>query len=272
MRAALFIAFILAATGCGGFASAQQATTGLRAMEAENDALAWQAVGRLDARQTGFCTATLVAPELVLTAAHCVYAKRTGEPIKPGEFTFNAGLRNGRIAASRSVVQIEAHPAYDPKSPFTARNIRHDVALLRLDEPIPSSDLDPFVLHEAVVSSGPVSVVSYGLNRETIPSRQDTCQVKATQQDVMFMDCNVTFGSSGAPVFTHRNGRGQIVSVISGMARIDGEMMALGMTLPEIVAELRHRMWANKEKPVARLNRIGAGSGTPSGGAKFVRP
>ena len=65
---------------------------------------------------------------------------------------------------------------------------------------------------------------------------------------------------------------GQIVSVISGIANIDGRMVALGMTLPRVVAELRHQIWANKERPVAEIRRITAGSGGGAGGAKFVRP
>ncbi len=255
-----------------GASQAQNATTDLRAMEAENDALVWQSVGRLDAKKSGFCTATLIAPDVVLTAAHCVYDPQSGKRLLPEELTFKAGLRKGRIAASRAIVQIEAHPDYNPKSPITAQNIRHDVALLRLEKPIPTSELDPFVLHDRLVSNGPVSVVSYGRNRENLPSRQDLCQVEAMQEDVMFMDCNVTFGSSGAPVFSHRNGRGQIVSVISGMANIDGRKMALGMALPKVVRELRHQMWVNKERPVAEIKRVTVGGGGTAGGAKFVRP
>jgi protease YdgD len=258
-----------------GPVEAQQKTTGLRGMAAENDALVWQAVGRLDAEATGFCTATLISPDLVLTAAHCVYDKRSGKRIEPQDLTFRAGLRNGKAAAARGIAQIEAHPEYNPRIGVTPDNIRHDVALLRLADPIPTNELDPFVLHDRLVSSGPVSVVSYGRQRENVPSRQDVCQVQTTREDIMFMDCDVTFGSSGSPVFSHRNGRGQIVSVISSMANIDGRRVALGMRLPEVVAQLRHQMWANKDKPVAQIKRVTVGAGAASAGqtgAKFVRP
>ncbi|MEM6565706.1 MAG: trypsin-like serine protease [Pseudomonadota bacterium] len=245
-------------------------------MAGENDALAWQAVGRLDAKDTGFCTATLIAPDQVLTAAHCVYDRKTRKRIAAHDMRFRAGLRNGREAAARDVVQVEPHPGYDPKGQLTADNIRYDVALLRLARPIPTSELDPFALHDRKVSGGSVSVVSYGRDREKIPSRQDVCQVVGTQQDVMIMDCDVTFGSSGSPVFRPDPlGRGQIVSVISGMGYIHGKQMALGMTLPDVVGQLRHQMWANKAKPVAKLNRIkvgGDGDQSSSNGAKFVRP
>lgn len=264
-------AFLLAAVP----ALAQQSTTSLRGMAAENDALYWQAVGRLDAKGTGFCTATLISPDLVLTAAHCVYSSRTGALIKPQNLTFRAGLRQGQVAAQRPIVQIEAHPQYQPKKGTVPQNIRHDVALLRLAQPIPTSELDPFILHAREVSSGPVSVVSYGRNRESVPSRQDVCQVKGTRQGIMFMDCDVTFGSSGAPVFNHANGRGRIVSVISGMGVYNGQRVTYGMVLPDLVAELKQQMWANKEQPVAQIKRITIGSGAPrvqTGGAKFVRP
>ena len=257
-----------------GHAVAQQATSSLRGMAAENDALAWQSVGRLDAEAAGFCTATLISPELILTAAHCVYNTRTGRLIAPSEFTFRAGLRNGRVAAERAVSQVEPHPKYQPRGGSAQQYIRHDVALLRLERPIPTNDLDPFVLHPRKVSSGPVSVVSYGRNREALPSRQDVCQVMATRHDIMLMDCDVTFGSSGAPVFSHINGRGQIVSVISGMGSMNGQRVTYGMTLPDIVAELKQQMWANKSKPVATINRVQIGSGgakSSGGGAKFIR-
>lgn len=275
MRALVLSCVVALLANFGTQAVSQQATSGLRGMAGENDARVWRSVGRLDAKEMGFCTATLIAPDQVLTAAHCVYDDQTGEMLSPENMRFRAGLRNGREAAARDVVQIEAHPKYDPRTGITTRNIRHDVALLRLDRPIPTSDLDPFVLHEAVVSGGAVSVVSYGRDRENLPSRQDVCQVVATQDDIMLMDCDVTFGSSGAPVFRgDPTGRGQIVSVISGMANVDGRRLALGMTLPDIVGQLRHQMWANKPKPVAGINRIKIGSSAnrSSNGAKFVRP
>jgi len=250
----------------------QSTTSGLRGLSTENDARVWQAVGRLDAAGYGFCTGTLISPEYVLTAAHCVYDKRSGMLVGAETLTFRAGFRNGDVAAVRGISQIEAHPGYDPKRSLDDENVRHDVALLRLDRPIPTTELDPFVMHDRVVSKGSVSVVSYGRGREDLPSRQDVCQVEQTREDVMFMDCDITFGSSGAPVFRHFNGRGKIVSVVSGMTRIDGKKYAVGMVLPDVVAELRHRMWANQEKPTAQIKRITVGSDGGASGAKFVRP
>jgi len=268
---AVLLAFMLAAGG----AQAQSGSTRLKGMSSANDAMVWQAVGRLDAHKTGFCTATLISPNFVLTAAHCVYAPDTHEPMQPQDLTFRAGLRKGIATAERGIAQIEAHPGFIPNGEMTLENIRHDVALLRLDAPIPTGELDPFLVAETSQSQGPVSVVSYGRGRENLPSRQEQCQLLAAQQGVVVMDCDVTFGSSGAPVFSHLNGRGQIVSVISGTGTYDGKRVTYGMSLPRVVEDLKRQMRANATKPVAEARRVSVGTnrmGGASGSAKFLRP
>ena len=267
----LVLAFMVAA----GAAHAQAGNSRLKGMASANDALAWQAVGRLDARETGFCTATLITSEIILTAAHCVYAPDTNDLLDPQDLTFRAGLRKSVVAAERGIAQIEAHPGYIPNGEMTLDNIRHDVALLRLSDPIPTSELDPFIVAETARPNGSVSVVSYGLGREDLPSRQDQCQLLAAQQGILMMNCDVTFGSSGAPVFSHHNGRGQIISVISGVGTFDGKRVTYGMSLPSVVDDLKHRMRANAIKPVAEARRIIPGTsrlGGAAGSAKFIRP
>jgi len=215
-------------------AVAGQENSDLKSLDKDYEARGWEAVGRLDLNGA-YCTATLIAPSLVLSAAHCVYnasgALRTGETI-----TFRAGYRHGKSAATRTIQKFVAHPGYNAKEPLTNKNVAHDLALLELSSPILSTEVNPFVLHGERVSPGPVSVVSYGQGRSEKQSRQKQCGFDERQGDMLVFDCDVTFGSSGAPVFSHLNGRGRILSVISGGAKAtNGDRVALGPHLPPLV-------------------------------------
>lgn len=254
---------------------AQAQSTNLKRLGTQNEARGWQAVGRLDIGSRGFCSGTLIAPDLVLTAAHCVYDRDTGAAYTTKDLVFRAGLREGKAAAERKISAIAAHEGYKPTEPLSAKNVTHDVALLKLSSPIPFSEMDPFALHTDVVKNGPVSVVSYGRGRADAQSRQKECQMTDRQSDVLIFDCDVTYGSSGAPVFSHLNGRGRVISVISGMTTFQGEKVALGMYLPPLIAELKSKLRSTSYTPsiqsTPKVRRLGVGKTRNNTGAKFIK-
>lgn len=268
MRMRALVAGVLALF-CADLAIAQ--SDGLRRLSDRDDLLGWEAVGRLDTAQGGFCTATLIASDLVLTAAHCVF---DGMRLRqPGELTFRAGLRDGVAIAQRDVVAFAVPDAYQRQAGMSMDNVPHDVALLRLSTPITSTDADPFILHQGAVEGSEISVTSYAEGRAEALSRQRSCRIVAQQPPLMAFDCNVSFGSSGAPVFVSNGTRGRIVSIISGGVRLDGTLVSVGMALPDVVAGLKadlRRQGASPSSPGVR--RLGAGDGRASSGAKFVRP
>ena len=246
-------------------------STGLARLSDRDDLLGWEAVGRLDIRGRGYCSGTLIATDLVLTAAHCVYDKTTKAMYEPQSLTFRAGLRDGTAIAERTVSQIAATEHFVPGRALNLNQVRHDVALLRLAKPIVSSDADPFILHSGQQVGNTVSVTSYGQGRSEALSRQRRCNVIAAAEDVMAFDCDVTFGSSGAPVFANVGSRGRIVSVISGVGSLEGRKVALGPTLPATVARLKVRL-RNMPRPVPdQIRRLSVGDRNKSTGAKFIR-
>lgn len=270
MRAALISFALWAMTSL----SVQAQTTGLQSLDTGVEARGWEAVGRLDIDGKGFCTGALIAPDIVLTAAHCMYEKGSGDAVDPSRIHFLAGLRGGRPEASRTVRSAVVHPSYDHAGLVTAELVRFDVALLQLDRPIRSSRVEPFEVSTSIRRGTEIGVVSYAENREDAPSLQEVCNVLGQQDGVLIMDCDVNFGASGSPIFRNEGGVPRLVSVVSAMAEMDGQKVALGMDLAEPIATLRLALQEGRglfstPPATARVIRPGERADT---GALFVRP
>lgn len=219
--------------------------SGLVRLTDRDDLFGWEAVGRVELSGTGYCTGVLIAPDQVLTAAHCVY-DQNNKLLSTDRLQFRAGLRDGVSVADRPVTQIAAHQRYNPKIRTSAQTIRYDVALLKLESPISSFEAAPFALHRGISKGSRVSVVSYGRGRDAALSWQRDCGVLGRSQGLVAFDCNITYGSSGAPVFQKENGRGRILSLVSAGAVGDGPPLAWGMELPDLVQDLKRDLRANR--------------------------
>lgn len=86
------------------------------------------------------CTAVLIAPDRVLTAAHCVVQPGTITPRPAGEFQALVGRRsllNPSQGARRNVSGVAVHPnASVPEAGVHMHHAFYDVAVLFLDSPV----------------------------------------------------------------------------------------------------------------------------------------
>lgn len=247
----------------------------LKRLDTGDDAAEWEAVGRLDIGGKGFCTGTLIAPRLVLTAAHCLFDRTTKARIDHGEVDFLAGWRNGRAGAYRKIRRAVVHPDFVFDGEVSSHRVRNDIALLELQRPIQNTTIKPFGTAARPRPGDTVGVVSYALERSEAPSLQEVCKVLAQQEGVLVTSCSVGFGSSGAPIFSFVNGQAHVVSVVSAKAEVAGERVSLGTALGAPLALLQAELVAGKgvfQDAGPSADRLSVGQRSTRAGAKFVKP
>ncbi len=252
------------------FATVAQAQSDKRKLTDRNDLYGWEAIGRLDVGTRSFCTGTLIAQDMVLTAAHCALDKRTGKPYEPGEVTFRAGLSNGSALAERKVVQIAAHPGYGANDPLSPQSIRQDVALMRLETAVPYTIADPFALYSGRILNSEISIASYGRGRSEAITRERSCRILERRDGLITFDCDITFGSSGSAILVKNGPRWQILSVVSAVGIHQGRRIGFGMELTGVVSQLKASMRRDAPQPKASIRKLQVGSGKSSSGAKFI--
>ena len=244
----------------------------LQGLRTADDVKGWQAVGKLLLGDRGFCTGALIAPRLVVTAAHCLYDKGTGARVPDDLITFQAGWRIGRAEAYRGVSRSVTHPDYLYSGEDELERVGYDLALLELDQPILLPQLTPYDTAALPATGALVNVVSYALDRSELPSIERGCSILSEETSAVILSCDIDFGSSGAPVFSDDGAGPKLVSVISAKAEYGGRKVALAVPLAGPLATLQAELAAG---PASRVNKgatVRVISGGGGGGAKFVSP
>ncbi len=183
-----------------------------------------RAVGRLETQGGYICTATLVAEDVILTAAHCVMDEK-GRHQKP--LLFNAGSDHGDAVATANVTAVHVDPDYDPVHQFDGKTIDspvfgRDWALLTLDSPIgrQTGIIDVFAATKpdlnGIVDDAKSDVIQigYGGQGGFRPKLRHGCG-PADVLDARYYttQCGLVKGDSGSPLLLHQGDKYRIIGI-----------------------------------------------------------
>jgi len=170
----------------------------------EPTAWPWTAIGRINRSSGGFCTGVLVAPQLVLTAAHCVYDDRRRRWMSPRMIHFVAGYHRDRYAAHSVGAVLRVPDGYRPgaRNPADIDTLGRDWALLELARPVAVEPIPWRVAAAGEADGLRVLLAGYRRDWAHVLSADPDCRLIGSRAgaDLLLHDCAATFGDSGSPL------------------------------------------------------------------------
>ena len=192
------------------------------------DSYPWSAVGKLFNSIGGACTAAAVAPDKVLTAAHCLYAFRTHRFLRPDSIHFLLGYARGDYRIHARVASYALGPGYDPAD--ETRTAARDWAVLTLAEPLPAT-VRPIALAAAVPAAGAaIEIGGFAQDRAYLMTADTRCRLlgPSAGTPVLAHDCVIAHGDSGAPLLARSaDGTVQAFAVTVGFWTVGGRQVGI---------------------------------------------
>jgi len=167
------------------------------------------------------CTATLIAPDVALTAAHCLHQPVFGKLA----FTLDTDASDG-TADVIPIALFHPHPDFDEGvDAFLDLAVRNDIGILILERPVPDvvpERVDTPLLETAIDAGDPLALCGYGWTfwlNGSVAVKRDAEVFVDRAEDFEFsttaVDPQPCVGDSGGPLFVDRPDGRRIVGVVS---------------------------------------------------------
>lgn len=181
----------------------------------------FMATGMVVARDRLICTATLIAPDVVLTAAHCLADPVFGEL----GFTLDTDESDG-VSDVIGAAFIYQHPDFDDSvDEYLDLAVRNDVGVMIIERPIPDiayEQLDRPALEIPVDAGTELSMCGYGRLQWHVGSlalKRDAMvtvdRMESFEFSTMADGPQPCAGDSGAPLFADTPDGRRIVGIVS---------------------------------------------------------
>jgi hypothetical protein len=192
------------------------------------------AAGRIEDPVTGgTCSAALIGPDLIATAAHCVN-EETAQNL-----TYRSSVPDSEpVRVERFVV----HPFYRDYISQRFRRLRFDIAIGRLATPAATEVVTPFPLGDVARTGEGLFVASWRAQTGPRPRLRRCLVLEGQVQGVVTLGCRVRGGESGAPVLRLTENGLELVAIVNSTAQMKGKDVALAadvrLRIPPLLDQL----------------------------------
>ncbi|AMC36681.1 trypsin-like serine peptidase [Janthinobacterium sp. B9-8] len=186
------------------------------------------AIGQLETAAASTCTATLVAPDLAITAAHCFLME--AKKLDAGRW-FKAGFHKGEYQARYQVLSQSFHPRFQKGLVYKGEDVyiqdsaaAYDIAWLKLKlvdgkapTPLPLFSGNKAEL-KAIIAANKSLVTQAGFAEDhdsELTAHQDCKITRLRSNNTIYHRCDTLAGDSGSPIWLNSEAGPLIIAVQS---------------------------------------------------------